>query len=81
MAENPVEEKVFTISITEEDLRSAIISANAPMVAAIVSAIQRLEQTLREKETTIELDGKEIGSSTVEYIQDFRRRTGVNPVG
>lgn len=61
-------------------LYETVAEANAPLATAILSGLQRVEKAVREKDTTIEIEGEAIGKTSVKYIRNEEYRTGRNPV-
>ncbi len=64
----------------QSTMYETVVEANTPMVSAIVTAIQSLERTVKDKDSNIELDGETISKSVISSINDYTRRTGRNPI-
>lgn len=52
------------------------VEANAPMVSALYDMVREIIEVIKDKDTTIEIDGDVVGSSAVKYISEYQRRTG-----
>ena len=69
------------IAAPQSVIHDTVIEANSPMVVAIVSAIQRLEKTLKEKDMGVYLGDDEIARSAARGNRDHIMRTGKSLIG
>lgn len=69
------------IAAPQSVIHDTVIEANSPMVIAIVSAIQRLEKTLKEKDMDVYLGDDEIARSAARGNRDHIMRTGKALIG
>jgi hypothetical protein len=69
------------IAAPQSVIHDTVIEANSPMVVAIVSAIQRLEKTLKEKDMDVYLGDDEIARSAARGNRDHIMRTGKALIG
>lgn len=69
------------IAAPQSVIHDTVIEANSPMVIAIVSAIQRLEKTLKEKDMDVYLGDDEIARSAARGNREHIMRTGKALIG
>lgn len=69
------------IAAPQSTIYDTVVEANSPMVIAIVSAIQRLEKTLKEKDMDVYLGDDEIARSAARGNRDHIMRTGKALIG
>lgn len=57
-----------------------VVEANAPLISALYDMVREIIAEIRDKDTTVEIDGDVVGSVVMKYIDRYKRRTGQNPV-
>ena len=69
------------IAAPQSTIYDTVVEANSPMVVAIVSAIQRLEQTLKDKDMDVRIGDDDIARSAARGNRDHIMRTGKALIG